>query len=180
MGDSVANTLKSACPAYGAYQAVKQMYQLATGKITIQELKQRPSVWGTIKSYYNLTTERGQGRLAGDILILLLTLKATNAAGIGEGVTGESSEIIDIPSKIINQMDGRGWTLDSIDETLTSDITRAATNKATGGSATAYFNSDGSYVVVDDATGQIIQISDRNDPNWVPDSSIKDPYIPQK
>ncbi|QNT75857.1 colicin E5-related ribonuclease [Dehalogenimonas etheniformans] len=33
-------------------------------------------------------------------------------------------------------------------------------------SATAYFDKDGSYVVRKDKTGDIIQISNKNDPNW--------------
>lgn len=58
-------------------------------------------------------------------------------------------------------------------------VTRNAENKANGNPATAYFNEDGSYVVRDDATGELVQMSDRTDPScWVPDDTITDPYIP--
>lgn len=57
--------------------------------------------------------------------------------------------------------------------------TREATNKANGNDATAYFNEDGSYVVRDNKTGDIIQVSNRNDPSWVPDDTITNPYIPK-
>lgn len=32
--------------------------------------------------------------------------------------------------------------------------------------ATAYINADGSYVIRNDVTGDIVQVSDRNKPNW--------------
>ena len=72
-----------------------------------------------------------------------------------------------ITDKISKQMGKRGWTSDSINKTIKkSYTTRKATNKATGNSATAYYNEDGSYVVRDHKTGDIVQVSDRNDKNW--------------
>jgi hypothetical protein len=46
-------------------------------------------------------------------------------------------------------------------------------NTSTGNAATAYFDGDGSYVVRDDVTGDLVQTSNRNDPNWVVDSRIR-------
>ena len=81
--------------------------------------------------------------------------------------------------KIQNQMAKRGWTEQSIDQTTSQPVhTSASQNMATGNAATAYFNADGSYVVVDDVTNEVTQISDRTKPNWVPDSRIVDPYKP--
>ena len=75
----------------------------------------------------------------------------------------------------------RGWTEESIEKTVEKPYAASeATNKATGGDATAYFNKDGTYVVKDNQTNQIIQASDKNKPNWVPDDSIVKPYIPSK
>ncbi|WP_367399891.1 colicin E5-related ribonuclease [Paenibacillus sp. 1781tsa1] len=48
-----------------------------------------------------------------------------------------------------------------------------AENKANGKEAAAYFNEDGSYVTVEDESGLIIQVSNRNDPDWEPHSIIK-------
>jgi hypothetical protein len=85
-------------------------------------------------------------------------------------------ETFSLTPKIIKQMGSRGWDSGTINDTIQSPTaTSPATNKATGGSATAYFNSDGSYVVRDNTTGTIIQISNRNDPNWVPDPIIQNP-----
>jgi RHS repeat-associated protein len=79
-----------------------------------------------------------------------------------------------------NQIERRGWSDAGIRETVqTPHATRAATNKATGKPATAYFNRDGSHVVVDDVTGDLVQLSDRTNPRaWVPDPTIQDPYLP--
>jgi len=56
--------------------------------------------------------------------------------------------------------------------------TRVSFNKADQTPATAYYTKDGAYVVVDDATHQVLQVSDINDPGWIPDSSIVNPYKP--
>lgn len=68
----------------------------------------------------------------------------------------------------------RGWTVQDIDDVLNHpQAIRPATNRATGNAATAYFRPDGHYVVRDDVTTDIIQISNRNDPNWTPDPAIQ-------
>ncbi len=48
-----------------------------------------------------------------------------------------------------------------------------------GNLATAYFNQDGSYVVVDNITHEVIQVSNRFDPKWIPDNTIVNPYEPK-
>lgn len=84
-----------------------------------------------------------------------------------------------IGDKIGRQMEKRGWTTGDIDGVIESPYTtRSATNKANGNRATAFFNKNGSYVVRDDKTGDVIQISNKNDPHWVPDQTIKNPYRP--
>jgi len=84
-----------------------------------------------------------------------------------------------ITDKIQRQMGRRGWSSQDIDETINSPFTtRSSTNLETGNSATAYYRADGSYVVRDDVTQDIIQVSDRNNPNWIPDRNIVNPYHP--
>jgi len=88
----------------------------------------------------------------------------------------------EIPSggRKFNQLSRRGWTEERINDTVNHPfVTRKAANKANGNSATAYFNKDGSYLVRDDITGELVQISDRTNPSeWLPDDTIIDPYIP--
>ena len=68
-------------------------------------------------------------------------------------------------AKITRQMSRRGWNRNQVEQTVKSPHTTAKTTwKETGESATAYINKDGSYVVVKDATKEIIQISDKTRP----------------
>ena len=87
---------------------------------------------------------------------------------------------IELTPKIVKQMGSRGWTNELINNTVkNSYTTRAATNKATGNAATAFFTKEGAYVVRDNVTKQIIQVSNRLDPKWIPDATIINPYIPR-
>ncbi len=80
--------------------------------------------------------------------------------------------------KVQNQIKNRGWTQESIKNTVDNPFqTRNAINRATGNGATAYYDIDGDYVIIDNVTKEIVQISDKFDPEWKPDISIIDPYI---
>jgi len=80
-----------------------------------------------------------------------------------------------IGEKITSQMAKRGWSKESIDVTVsrpyrtapTKDTRFNADGTRNNSPATAYVNKDGSYVVRNNATGDIVQISNRNDPNWI-------------
>ena len=86
-----------------------------------------------------------------------------------------------LTTKISKQLAKRGWSDDLISKVINKPYTtRVATNKATGNKATAFFAKDGSYVVKDDVTREIIQVSNKADINWVPDPTIVNPYIPKK
>lgn len=78
-----------------------------------------------------------------------------------------------ITAKISKQMSKRGWTQSLIKETILKNVGRKAKNKATGKVATAYFTSSGAYVVIDNVTKEIIQISNRYDSGWIIDETIK-------
>ena len=80
----------------------------------------------------------------------------------------------------MNQMNSRGWTEDLIRNTVDNPYTiRTSVNKATGNAATVFYTQQSSYVIVDDVTKAIVQISDNINPStWAPDLSIVDPYIP--
>jgi hypothetical protein len=84
-----------------------------------------------------------------------------------------------ISDKITRQMARRGWDESSINDVVSNPFTtRQAFNKATGQTATAFYTQDGSYVVRDNVSAEIVQISKKGDPDWVPDSSIINPYKP--
>ena len=96
-----------------------------------------------------------------------------------------SSELVFVSTtkstqKLTNQMKSRGWTEDLIKNTVDNPYTvRSSVNKATGNTATVFYTRQGSYVIVDDITKAIVQISDNINPSmWAPDISIVDPYLP--
>ncbi len=81
--------------------------------------------------------------------------------------------------KIFDQLEARRWNADLIDDVISRPIhTSPAWNKAKNTPATAFFEKDGSHVVRDNITSEIIQISKRGDPNWMPDATIANPYKP--
>jgi hypothetical protein len=54
----------------------------------------------------------------------------------------------------------RGWTKQEILDTVREGDAYAVTNKATGGPATEYVSrSTGKFVVIDNETGQVLQVS---------------------
>ena len=83
-------------------------------------------------------------------------------------------------TKLNNQMTKRGWTESTVRDTVSNPYTkRVSVNKATGNSATVYYNKSGGYVIIDDVTNAIVQVSDNINPStWAPDPSIVDPYLP--
>jgi RHS repeat-associated protein len=88
---------------------------------------------------------------------------------------------INISEKISGQMEQRGWNGQSIQKAVDDPYTtRQSIDMRTGQPSTAYYPEAGSrqYVVRNDVTGDIIQISNRNIPNWTPDLRIIGPYLP--
>jgi Colicin E5 ribonuclease domain len=95
-----------------------------------------------------------------------------------EAEAGESEAGAQIESKfepkIERQMGKRGWTKESVDDTIrnpdrtvaTRDTRWRADGTRSDDPATAYINEDGSYVVRNDTNGSIVQVSDRFDPGW--------------
>ncbi|MDR2220533.1 MAG: DUF637 domain-containing protein [Methylobacillus sp.] len=87
-----------------------------------------------------------------------------------------------IDNKIAKQIPERGWTKQEIQEVIDkgpvgTSIDKRGPSKAPDGvarndTATVYGSKDG-YIVRNDRTGEIVQISDKTDPNWIADSRIQ-------
>lgn len=77
-------------------------------------------------------------------------------------------------------MEQRGWTENDIRSTVDNPFTtRTSTNKATGNPATVFYTERGAYVIIDDVTNAVVQISDNINPStWIPDSGIVNPFSP--
>jgi hypothetical protein len=74
-------------------------------------------------------------------------------------------------TKITKQMGPRGWTEDSVADTVKNPAeTHSVWDFTTGDKqpATACVQSGGGYVVVNDTTGEIVQVSDLGKANWKP------------
>lgn len=135
---------------------------------------------GAIISYAKYRTVKWKYVLIGAAAGAAIGGAAGYAIGIaiGASVTTAAtakgfSRAFKITAKISKQMGKRGWTEKLIKETILKNVGRKAINKATGNAATAYFTSSGAYVVIDNITKEIIQISNIYDPNWVVDATIK-------
>lgn len=80
-----------------------------------------------------------------------------------------------IDDKIAAQFVVRGWTVQQINEATNAAPIGTSTDN-TGGNpepATVYGSRTSGYVVVNDRTGRVIQISDKNDPGWIADGRIE-------
>jgi len=76
-----------------------------------------------------------------------------------------------IPAKKLMQFTKRGWSFADIEDVLNNPALKRAdpsiVNRTNGNPVTYFYRSDGYYIVQDDITGQIIQVSDTLDPLWV-------------
>jgi len=62
----------------------------------------------------------------------------------------------------------RGWTPTTIDKTIQRPVeTAMSVDYATNDPATVYYRADGHLVVRNDITGEVIQFSNTNDPDWI-------------
>ncbi len=138
--------------------------------------------WSLIgrSSSHHIEIEPGSdGRLERALFNLFPPIGGPGSVVSSGASKGISSVFSYITPKIAKQMSRRGWTAKMIRELVNeSRIIRPAFNRATGNNATAYFTEKGAYVVRDNVTGTIVQVSDRLNPGWIPDSSIVNPYIP--
>ena len=109
----------------------------------------------------------GQGRVAAEkpAGIVVATGVAANAGARLE---------IQLGTKIEGQAAKRGWSRESVEDLINNPSRTVATRDTRhlpGGGrndapATGYINRSGGYVVRNDETGDIVQVSNLNDPNW--------------
>ncbi|WP_052688510.1 hemagglutinin repeat-containing protein [Xanthomonas albilineans] len=101
------------------------------------------------------------------------TVAEKTAAHTVDQVLREIQTVIE--PKIVQQMNKRGWTEDLINKVIESPARIVATKDTRfdplsglrlNDPATGYIAQDGSYVVRNDRTGAIVQISNRHDKNW--------------
>lgn len=80
--------------------------------------------------------------------------------------------------KIVKQLDKRGWTEAEVKEVLRNPFTAGQSSTRSGEPVTVFYRRDGSYVVINNREQTVIQLSNRRDPNFIPDRRIINPYRP--
>ncbi|CAI8936653.1 hypothetical protein EMIT0P100_30320 [Pseudomonas sp. IT-P100] len=112
--------------------------------------------------------------------------ESTNADGAkeaaSEGLEATKTGKITIDGKIGGQLEARGWTQQEVQDVIdegpvgTTADNRSASKTPDGlarSDPASVYGSKNGYVVVNDRTGEVVQISGKNDPGWIPDSRIK-------
>ncbi|TGL66538.1 TIGR04388 family protein [Leptospira kmetyi] len=116
-----------------------------------------------------------QGEAIGSLIDIVPWVGLGKSAGSIFNMMDDAGKLISkIETKILKQMEKRGWTVEKIDSVVNSPSKMVDTwdtrwkpdGSKVNDPATAYINADGSYVVRNNRTGEIVQVSDRFDPNW--------------
>lgn len=96
----------------------------------------------------------------------LLSIKSpyNNFIELPELIQGYTEEEI---KELVNNTTPIGETVDKRRPNKTSD------GKGRNDPASVYGTKTGGHVIINDVTGEVTQISDKNDKHWIPDSRIK-------
>jgi len=100
---------------------------------------------------------------------------AKNGSSADQAINSVDDAAVLVGPKISQQMGPRGWSRDLIDDTISKPARTVATRDTRWNAAgtrlddpaTAFVRGDESYLVRNDVTGDIVQVSNRNDPRWV-------------
>lgn len=94
--------------------------------------------------------------------------KAISSPGVGHAI--DPAKLL-FSEKIAGQMPKRGWTVDSIRDLVKNPaLSRSSPSiihHANGNPVTYFYRPDGHYVVIDDITGEVVQVSDTFDAGWI-------------
>ncbi|WP_425128066.1 colicin E5-related ribonuclease [Burkholderia gladioli] len=114
---------------------------------------------------------------------------ATLSSGNSDGGSDKGASVggatntgkITIDGKIGGQLEARGWTQQEVqvvvDEgpvgtTMDNRSARKTPDGLPRSDPASVYGSKSGYVVVNDRTGEVVQVSGKNDPGWIPDSRI--------
>jgi RHS repeat-associated protein len=103
------------------------------------------------------------------------------SAGSGLAAKAGATVTVTVGKKIAKQLKPRGWTEKLIRKLVqkparkgkTKDVRNRPDGTKESDNATVYYDKDGNYVVINDRTGEVVQVSNRKDPNWLPPKEIK-------
>ncbi|CAJ4752453.1 haemagglutinin [Burkholderia pseudomallei] len=108
----------------------------------------------------------------------------TANGGVAAAGTSSATNVgkVVIDGKIGGQLEARGWTQQEVQAVVNEGPVGTTMDNRSAGktpdglprndSASVYGSKSG-YVVVNNRTGEVVQVSGKNDPGWIPDSRIK-------
>lgn len=108
----------------------------------------------------------------------------TANGGVAAAGTSSATNVgkVVIDGKIGSQLEARGWTQQEVQAVVNEGPVGTTMDNRSAGktpdglprndSASVYGSKSG-YVVVNDRTDEVVQVSGKNDPGWIPDSRIK-------
>jgi RHS repeat-associated protein len=110
-----------------------------------------------------------------------LTQACKSAYKAVRGMFNQADNDLIIDDKIRKQMGERGWTEQDIQDAIKGEASGESVDKRSPSKTddglgrndtSTVYGTDGDYVVINDRTGEVVQVSDKNNPNWIPDSRI--------
>jgi hypothetical protein len=164
--------------AYAAYDvgktAVEVKEDIDAGRLDAAASKVG-GLTGTIIGGVGASKVLGKGvtGAAGEVVGQGKAVLATSEAG--HGGLKLLSPATNVGAKIESQMNARGWTREMLDEAMRNPSRKVTTRDTRfmpdGGQidepALAYYHKDGGYVVRNERTGDVVQVSNRNDEQWI-------------
>jgi filamentous hemagglutinin len=83
--------------------------------------------------------------------------------------------MVEIDAKIAAQLAQRGWEEHEVRDLANTSPGGTSVDNTAGKNdpATVYGSPPNNYIVVNDVTGQVVQVSNRRNPAWVPDNRIR-------
>jgi RHS repeat-associated protein len=150
--------------------------QSTSTKITRSQVTQK-AVQNADKIQSNPATVKTEERVT-SLATKALTNPSSSKGSLIEKVTNTSSSVktnINIGEHIKGQMQNRGWTRDLIEETIKNPARKVTNLRDTRNienglkmddPATGYVAEDGSYVIINNVTHDVVQISNKFKPGW--------------
>ena len=119
----------------------------------------------------------GDAMSDGAMFGLITGLGLSAEVGAVRGVAGvrSSQVVVKFGEKIEGQLERRGWTKDDVIDTVRTGAQRAARDERNVGNlgrrdepATRYTRPDGQHVVINNQTGDVVQVSDMKKTDFIP------------
>ncbi len=114
------------------------------------------------------------GAIVGTVVVVAVAVAINEIDNDGQEDSTPTGDDVNIDDKIEEQLDERGWSEEEVRDLTTEEPSGKSVDNTGRRSdpATVYGDKDG-YVVVNDETGDVVQVSDKHDPNWIPDDRIE-------